>query len=402
MKLAKYLSLIALVFFCDHLVFSQNTVWSEDFDSYADGITTGLNNNTVNPAVDWTSGGCASCGGSPDDYWEIRNGAMEARDVNDDHVFLQTESIDISGLFGVSFNVDVLESGDLEGLYLGTDDCADASNQDYADVEYRIDGGPWILVQNYLGWCGLYASCGTHTLYGDDNSSGDCRTTDNDWVFTTVIVSGISGSTLEIRLSATNSAGTEYIQFDDLEVHYTTALPIELVEFTATTSNETIVDLNWQTASETNNDYFIIERSVDGNSWENLNKKILGQGNSSILTAYHTTDNNPLTGISYYRLKQVDFDGTVSYTTPISILLERKLKPCIRVFPNPSHDQITVLGKQKELENLKIYNYLGQDVTNMAKTVNNDGSKTVIEISGLRPGLYFIKSESDCKILTVN
>ena len=88
---------------------AQGIIWAEDF-TYADGTTTGANNNTANPAADWTSGGCGTCSGSTADWWEIRSGVMEARDVNGDFVFLQTESIDISTLSGVGFSVSVTEN----------------------------------------------------------------------------------------------------------------------------------------------------------------------------------------------------------------------------------------------------------------------------------------------------
>jgi len=209
--------LFIFVLVLSHSAFSQ-VIWSENFDSYADGTAIGANNNTANPANDWTSGGCLTCPSSATDWWDVQAGVMEARDVNDEHVFLQTEVIDISASPSVDFFVDVTEQGDLEGLYLGVDDCAQSANQDYADVEYRIDSGPWILVSNYLGWCGLYASCGTHTFYGDDGGSGDCRTTDTDWVAAIVQVTGLTGNTLELRFSATNSSGSEYIRFDNIEV----------------------------------------------------------------------------------------------------------------------------------------------------------------------------------------
>ena len=194
----------------------QTTIWSENFDSYVDGTTTGGDNNTGTAGGDWAATGCTTCSASSTDWWEVRSGVMEARDVNDEYATWTSEVIDISGFSTVSFSVDVSEQGDHEGLYLNADDCTDQSNEDFADVEYRIDGGAWVLISNYLGWCGLYASCGTHTLYGDDGGDGDCRATDDDWGNVTVTQTGLSGSTLELRFTARNSAGSEYIGFDNV------------------------------------------------------------------------------------------------------------------------------------------------------------------------------------------
>jgi len=300
--------------------YSQTTFWSEDFNGYSDGVTTGSNNNTNNPANDWTSGGCTTCPSSIDDWWEIRSGVMEARDVNNEHVYLQTESIDISAYNSVIINVDVIENGDLEGLYWGADNCSDATNQDYADVEYRVNGGTWTLVPNYLGWCGLYASCAVHTLYGDDSVSGDC-------------------------------------------------------------------------ASEINNNYFIIERSTNAITWEKV-KDITGSGNSNTIKSYAFTDPNPYPGVSYYRLKQTDFDGQIDSSQIKSVRVEKLKKETVNLFPNPVKNQITIEGSDAELKDIRIYNMLGQDVTYSTHQAVNNETTVVINLSKLNPGIYYIYTKN--------
>ncbi|MFH2094677.1 MAG: T9SS type A sorting domain-containing protein, partial [Bacteroidota bacterium] len=94
-------------------------------------------------------------------------------------------------------------------------------------------------------------------------------------------------------------------------------LPVELLEFDAKYNGKT-VDIVWSTASEINNDYFEIERSTDGLSFEHL-LKIQGAGNSQSYQSYQTEDENPLKGISYYRLKQVDFDGKNTVSAPVAV-----------------------------------------------------------------------------------
>lgn len=96
-----------------------------------------------------------------------------------------------------------------------------------------------------------------------------------------------------------------------------TPLPIELLTFDAKL-NDQIVDLYWQTALETNNDYFTIERSVDAIHFEEL-LKIKGAGNSTTTLNYYALDNSPLNGISYYRLKQTDYDGKYEYSKFVSV-----------------------------------------------------------------------------------
>ena len=93
-------------------------------------------------------------------------------------------------------------------------------------------------------------------------------------------------------------------------------LPVQLISFDiiATKENENLKVLcNWATASEINNNYFSVERSKDGEHFENIGM-VKGAGNTNTTILYNFTDETPLTGTSYYRLKQTDFDGKYSYS----------------------------------------------------------------------------------------
>jgi len=109
-------------------------------------------------------------------------------------------------------------------------------------------------------------------------------------------------------------------------------LPVELVYFNAV-SNEDEVEINWQTASELNNDYFIIERSSNGKEFEEI-RRVDGAGTSNQIIDYFERDNAPLPGISYYRLRQVDFDGTPTLSNIVAVKRDNTL-PEFSVYPNP-------------------------------------------------------------------
>ncbi len=96
-----------------------------------------------------------------------------------------------------------------------------------------------------------------------------------------------------------------------------TPLPIELLSFTATPINEH-VELQWSTASETNNDYFTVEKSSDAIHFEKVFDKS-GAGNSSTIKSYADIDPNPFQGVSYYRLKQTDYDGEFEYSQIVPV-----------------------------------------------------------------------------------
>ncbi len=171
----------------------------------------------------------------------------------------------------------------------------------------------------------------------------------------------------------------------------TSPLPIQLVSFDAKL-NQNQVDLSWVTASEVNNDYFTIQRSSDGIEWIDI-KKINGAGNSSTTLNYFTVDKNPLVGLSYYRLQQTDFNGNKSYSEirPIKYTIE---SATVLVYPNPNNGLLTIEGDMNELNEIKIYNALGQDITHTITITTKGETKKIIDLSHLADGIYFVKTLS--------
>lgn len=110
-------------------------------------------------------------------------------------------------------------------------------------------------------------------------------------------------------------------------------LPVELTSFTARQENEK-VNLQWTTASEIDNEYFMIQRSSDGETFFDL-EKIQGRGTNTLNTNYQTHDLEPLHGDNYYRLKQVDFDEKFTFSEIQLVHFEGE-KTTINVFPNPT------------------------------------------------------------------
>ena len=384
------LKLFFLILLSSNNIFSQ-CFWSENFSSYAHGTTSGSDNNAP-VGADWISGNCPSCVPPAGDWWQIENGLMEARDVNNDVVFLETEVINISAYSNVSFSVDVSESGDHEGPYLNADNCTDQSNEDFANVWYSINGGAYTLVPNWMGWCGLYASCATHTFYGSDGAGGDCLGFDTDWVSSTVTIGGINANTLQIKVEARNSSASEYIRFDNICVEEIAVLPVELTSFNALYHPENnYVDLNWITETEINNDFFTLERSIDGINFEIITTAP-GAGNSNTTLHYDYIDlllNQ--TGNVYYRLKQTDFDGKFEYSKIVVVTIENLSQ--INIYPNPFKNNFTI---QLSLEssypmNIEIIDYLGRIV--YKSVVNNvtENIEVSLEEQKLSSGTYFIK-----------
>jgi hypothetical protein len=114
------------------------------------------------------------------------------------------------------------------------------------------------------------------------------------------------------------------------------ALPVTLISFTAV-ENEGDVRINWVTASELNNDYFLIERSKDGVHFSTLTK-VDGAGTTKTETRYEAIDDRPFVGRSYYRLRQVDFDTKTTFFNVITVYTNEPA--LVEPYPNPTTDYL--------------------------------------------------------------
>jgi hypothetical protein len=179
------------------------------------------------------------------------------------------------------------------------------------------------------------------------------------------------------------------------------ALPIDLISFTAET-NGTEVDLNWVTASEVNNDYFTIERSEDAIFFDPI-ATVGGAGNSSTELNYKMVDFAPLYGVSYYRLKQTDFDGKFEYSKVEAVTFtgEEIGKASILVSPNPvSRDKNMNILMSNYPANAEVTLYL-RDNTGKAVYTNTVliddygfGVESIQSSMNLSSGLYFLSAIS--------
>ncbi len=177
-------------------------------------------------------------------------------------------------------------------------------------------------------------------------------------------------------------------------------LPIELLDFQAN-ANKDKVDLKWATASETNNDFFTIEKSADGINFVEQ-QKVKGSGNTSNTTEYATTDENPFTGTSYYRLKQMDFNGNTSYSGVVSVQINNSSPAITNVYPNPANNGTTniyVSSTSAAPVDAYIYNPLGQMVAHMVLKPNDKGLLDQPVDLPLNGNLFFITLSQNNKII---
>jgi len=176
-------------------------------------------------------------------------------------------------------------------------------------------------------------------------------------------------------------------------------LPINLLWFKAK-CNQSKVKLNWTTASETNNDYFTIERSSDAINFEAITT-IKGAGNSNQNIKYEFTDqllnwHYPLSEIIYYRLKQTDYDGQFEYFKIVAVrVCQNYNKNKLAIYPNPSTGTFFIEGVEQD-SRITIMNALGQIVLQYKITEE----KTTIDLNNQQNGIYYIRLISKNEIIS--
>lgn len=168
-------------------------------------------------------------------------------------------------------------------------------------------------------------------------------------------------------------------------------LPIELVSFIVECQKNDII-VNWTTASETNSDIFIVEKSRNGSNWQEV-ETIDAAGNSTSTINYSITDNDSWNGVSYYRLRQLDFDGKEEVFGPISVSCVDNGNSMI-VFPNPSNGNFTVeINSNETIDSatVQLMDYMGRILSNKTVDITTGVNQVYFDNVDLKRGTYIVR-----------
>ena len=178
-----------------------------------------------------------------------------------------------------------------------------------------------------------------------------------------------------------------------------TPLPIELTNFNGEEIGEDNL-LTWNTESEYNNDYFTLERSRNGIDFEILGI-INGAQNSTTLLKYEMFDYDPFPGITYYRLKQTDYNGEYSYSQTIVLRREIDLAIISELFPNPATQSVNfdIQSPRTGSVAIEVYDNSGRLIMTQEYTVHKGSNSYNIDINDLAKGVYSIIIKSDLIII---
>ena len=257
---------------------------------------------------------------------------------------------------------------------------------DYGQIQLSTNNGTtWIPLT------GQFTNPGTGTFQPTGEPLYDA--TQSTWVHESIDISAYADQQVSIRFyfRTDGSMQQDGWYVDNVKVSvYNGVIPVELVSFSSSVINNT-VGLNWITATELNNSGFEIQKSSDNTNWTKLGF-VTGHGTSSEVHNYSFVDANPVTGISYYRLKQIDFDGTSEYSNIVEVVYGAVAEFALEQnYPNPFNPTTKINYSIKEKGNveLKIFDLLGSEIATLVNEEKSPGNYEVFfDASNLSSGVY--------------
>ncbi len=228
----------------------------------------------------------------------------------------------------------------------------------------------------------------TKTVYSSSSSATTQTKNYIAWVTESGfrIYGEISAGELATNLDASiTNANVTLSNFKSYSYSPTSTTPVELLSFEGKAAIGG-ADLTWTTASEQNNRFFDIEKSTDGQNFEKIGR-VNGAGTTSQQQTYTFRDEN-LALLSYYRLRQIDIDGTSTTSNVISVAAETQNIASLHAFPNPTKNSIT-LSTSDYSQPSRLFNITG------ALIFNSDKTPLQINLSDMTSGIYFLQVGSE-------
>jgi len=368
--------IIFIVFFFISYFSSSQVIFSEPFNE-ATGATSG-NDNTG--GVSWSTS-CGTC--LAGDYFNVQSGLLQCDDTNGPATWT-TNNINVAACTGgLNIAMVISETSATNAFEECTAGCG-CNCVDWMSVEYNLNNTGYIPLSSAQGGtCTQTCTGGTYVLLGEINPG-------SAFTFSSCLP---AATTLKLRITAQTWAQGEIYTVDNVTVQCSNcALPIELLDFKAKEYNESI-ELMWTTATEKNNDYFTIERSIDGINFETVGM-VNAVGNSQSINNYKDYDLHPLDqAITYYRLKQTDNDGTFTYSEIITVE-KNKNEIDFVISPNPSGSGIFNLTMNNHKYDInttvEILDYTGRKILEFPLTTISES----INLSAYVKGLYIVRINS--------
>ncbi len=299
-----------------------------------------------------------SCSSANPAQWDLKN----------DSCYIETSLLEVESTANIPINIKLNLSGNLE--------C-----DDLAWIQYDIDGAGFVTDTSIRG-------CDHASVF--------------DYFDT---ISMTQAQTIQIRIIGKTNEGTEVWQVKNGNISVCATmvvLPVEIVNFNAKKEDDKIM-LSWTTLSEINSDYFLIEKSSNGITFNTI-ANIKAAGNSNTAIPYSFLDDALFAEINYYKLTQFDFDGKSSYSE--IIVFVNNLNPyfaCeLNVNPNPCIERCSIIfnncgGSKYSEVRFAIFDALGNVVySSVKKELENGSASFAFDVkNNLKPGMYYIRGGAE-------
>lgn len=282
-----------------------------------------------------------------------------------------------------SFQVDGIASTGYEGLTVSFGHRRTNSFTPPVTLEWSSDGSSWNSITYNSASAGTtWALFTSATLPAGANNQPSLSFR---WTYTTSVG----------NVPCDNFAGN--YRLDDFKVTAATVLPVRLIHFTGFLEDKSVL-LSWRTATETSNDFFSIERSADGRNFTETGR-VQGRGTTTEPQNYRFSDDNPLPGLNYYRLRQVDFDGQFSYSKVVSVQVGGASGA--RLYPSPATDFLTIQMEKPALENTvwEIFDLAGRLLQSGEFLAENPDFQ--INVAALPEGLHHLRLSAGQSVSTL-
>lgn len=211
-------------------------------------------------------------------------------------------------------------------------------------------------------------------------------------------ITGYKGSgSVDLSVVYGGGFGTDVLTYDPAPPHNlstvtlnTGTLPVEWVSFTAEEINHQEVKLEWITGAELNNDKFEIEKQLKHGEFQKIGE-VASPGNSTNPRVYQFFDSSPMTNVVYYRIKQIDLDGTFEYSNTVEVGFDFNGDEAYTVYPTPAIDEITIEALNNELltHEYAVVDLQGKEIITGELEAGVAFDK--VDVSRLAEGNYFIK-----------